>query len=152
MFLLSAFDLILALTFFGYCSRKKGFSGTDDTPAALDHAIIVANKADLLQAEGRIDDTLDPLAGAAAYVGSSWPGQTAGAASRERQRGVGTDRGLQEKPARIWRISCRTRQGVDDFVNHLEEEVAARFQISGDDESPLITRWECQRMAPFEVK
>lgn len=132
--------------------KNTGFSGTHDTPAALDHAIIVANKADLLQAEERIDDTLDALAGAAAHAGSSGPRQTAGAATRERQRGEATDGGLQEKPTRIWRISCRTRQGVDDFVNHLEEEVSARFQISGDDESPLITRWECQRTTPFEVE
>lgn len=89
------------------------------TATVLDDVIVVLNKADLLdpQTEGHEEE------------GSSLVALVEEASSK---RGEGK--------GKVWKLSCKTREGLEEFVGHLEAVVGERFQGATDDESPLITR------------
>eukprot|EP00904_Undaria_pinnatifida_P007967 jgi/Undpi1/42/HiC_scaffold_1.g00042.m1 len=138
--------------------------------AALDDMIVVANKADLATAQAEKEDaakalnklavaaakrTLPSQAGVGAGVGLGAGAETGGggeagvgvgaemgagvAGGRELESDGGRGGGAEEE-RRVWKLSCKTKEGVDGFMEHLEEEVRSRFQGAADDESPLITR------------
>ena len=76
-------------------------------------------------------------------------GVGAGVAGGREELGSGGGRGGEEErerdgeeeEGRVWKLSCKTKEGVDGFMEHLEAEVRSRFQGAADDESPLITRY-----------
>lgn len=119
---------------------------------ALDHLIVVVNKLDLAVplstttndnidngASGRDpQDALDNLATAAGAAGPDFTGVDGG-------EGEANALGREEhtKTGRLWKLSCKTKEGLDGFMGRLEAEVSARFQGATDDESPLITRCGC---------
>ncbi|CAN0162479.1 unnamed protein product [Ectocarpus sp. 4 AP-2014] len=134
--------------------------------ATLDDLIVVANKADLALAltplegesgeadhhERELTSLAAAAAAAAAATAASGPGRTAkavgsragaaetdgvGAATREAE---GDEEGRSGGGGRVWKLSCKTKEGLDGFMQHLEAEVRSRFQGATDDESPLITR------------
>ncbi|CAN0396493.1 unnamed protein product, partial [Discosporangium mesarthrocarpum] len=41
---------------------------------------------------------------------------------------------------KVWSLSCKTREGLDEFIVNLEGEVRSRFESAAEDDSPLITR------------
>lgn len=104
--------------------------------ATLDSMIVVANKADLVAAEGRGDESLDLLATAAQCA--ALPKSAEALVEGAEGEGGGGRGGARE--GRVWKVSCKTKEGIDGFMEHLEAEVVARFQGGADDESPLITR------------
>lgn len=93
-----------------------GFAGT---AAVLDDVIVVLNKSDLLDSQTRGHEE----------EGSSLVALVEEALSK---RGEGK--------GNVWKLSCETREGLEEFVGHLEAVIGARFQGAADDESPLITR------------
>lgn len=96
--------------------------------------IVVANKADLaLPAAGGCEDELEALAAEAAARGVR-------EGEREEEVEEGRRRGVEGVGGRVWKVSCKTKEGLDGFMAHLEAEVRSRFQGAADDESPLITR------------
>lgn len=92
---------------------------------ALDDIIVVANKADLTP-------------GTTGVPGSDQGVQQLLAEATAFPREGATVE--LESPRTAWRVSCKTKEGVDAFVAHLEREVGSRFRAAADDESPLITR------------
>ncbi|CAN0369538.1 unnamed protein product, partial [Ectocarpus sp. 12 AP-2014] len=129
--------------------------------AALDDLIVVANKADLArtllegesgQADHHERELTSLAAAAAAATAASGPGRTAEAVGsragtaetdglRTATRGTeGDEEGTSGGGGRVWKVSCKTKEGLDGFMEHLEAEVRSRFQGAADDESPLITR------------
>ncbi|CBN78950.1 TrmE, organellal GTPase involved in tRNA modification [Ectocarpus siliculosus] len=131
--------------------------------AALDDLIVVANKADLAltllegesgEAEHHEQEltSLATAAAAAAAAAAAGPGRTAEAvgsrAGAAEMDGVGAatrgtegdEEGRSGGGGRVWKLSCKTKEGLDGFMEHLEAEVRSRFQGAADDESPLITR------------
>lgn len=110
---------------------------------ALDDLIVVANKADLAaaaagvgageQGEG-LNDELNALAAEAATAA---PVGTAAARAAQGPEG-----------GRVWKLSCKTKEGLEGFMEHLEAEVRSRFQGAADDESPLITRCVRRHIGP----
>ncbi|KAG5188982.1 hypothetical protein JKP88DRAFT_271661 [Tribonema minus] len=41
----------------------------------------------------------------------------------------------------VWQLSCKTGEGVEAFLRHLEDEIARRYQTQqGQEDAPLITR------------
>jgi len=93
--------------------------GIAGTAAVLDDVIVAINKADLL----------DPQTDGLEEEGGSFVALVEEAVSK---RGDGK--------GKVWKLSCKTREGVEEFVGHLEAVVGERFQGAADDESPLITR------------
>ncbi|CAB1105029.1 unnamed protein product [Ectocarpus sp. CCAP 1310/34] len=147
-----------------YAAETEGVFGGGSSgggSAALDDLIVVANKADLaltlLEGEsGEADhherELTSLAAAAAAATAASGPGTTAeavgsragaaetdgvGAATRGTE---GDEEGTSGSGGRVWKVSCKTKEGLDGFMEHLEAEVRSRFQGAADDESPLITR------------
>lgn len=93
--------------------------------------ILVANKADLaLDGDGQEISREALQALAAASVSRT----------ETEEGGDVTRNGMSGEQARLWQVSCKTKEGLDGFMEHLEAEVRSRFQGAGDDESPLITR------------
>lgn len=137
--------------------------------AALDDLILVANKADLVgtvEGEGgeHEHELISLAAAAAAGAGVSLPEGSAVAAAEATQErefviaargaeavraaeGVETEgdrnRARHQRSRPMWKVSCKTKEGLDGFMEHLEAEVRSRFQGAADDESPLITRCVC---------
>lgn len=113
---------------------------------ALDDVIVVANKADLLPTNGGgvEDDTeeLSSLAATTACGGTTWRRARSGVGENGESALGGGDEGGGGRRGRVWRVSCKTKEGLDGFMEYLEAEVRARFQRDEDDESPLITRCE----------
>ncbi|CAM9872880.1 unnamed protein product, partial [Choristocarpus tenellus] len=101
-------------------TREEGDGVLSSSPRMATDVIVVANKADLLVGKG----------------GSAEEGDDGHAAARRSRWGVGVEGGREK----MWRLSCKTREGLEEFVGHLEAEVQSRFQSTADDESPLITR------------
>lgn len=93
-----------------------GFAGT---ATALDDVIVVLNKADLLEPQ---------------TAGQEEDGSSLVALVEETSPKKGEGKG------KVWKLSCKTREGLEEFVEHLEAVVGARFQGAADNESPLITR------------
>lgn len=98
---------------------------------------MVANKADLAggagEGGGGGDYLSEELNALAAEAGAAPPAAGAGAAGE--RGGSGAEGG-----GRVWKVSCKTKEGLEGFMEHLEAEVRSRFQGAADDESPLITR------------
>lgn len=141
---------------------------------ALDDMIVVANKADLAEAQAELaggagDEAAQALkalalaaakrtlpsqagVGGGAGVGIGM-GVAAGVAGGREELGSGggaagggeRERDGEEEEGRVWKLSCKTKEGVDGFMEHLEAEVRSRFQGAADDESPLITRYRLVR-------
>lgn len=121
----------------------KVFGGVGGAAGALDDLIVVANKADLAaaaagvgageQGEG-LNDELNALAAEAATAA---PVGTAAARAAQGPEG-----------GRVWKLSCKTKEGLEGFMEHLEAEVRSRFQGAADDESPLITRCVRRHIGP----
>lgn len=151
-------------------SRSGGGAG------ALDELIVVANKADLALAGGEgHDKELKSLAAAAAGPAATAaappavPAAVPAALSSRTAEPTGRQDGEKEEEGeeavaavlraakgrggelewgggRVWKLSCKTKEGLDGFMEHLEAEVRSRFQGAADDESPLITRCVCARV------
>lgn len=107
----------------------------------------MANKADLV---GGVNSPIDEQHDAADTAALQHLAATATTAARrppladnDVEDGAGAAAGATGE--RLWRVSCKTSEGVEGFMEHLEAEVRSRFQGAGDDESPLITRFERQR-------
>lgn len=120
------------------CTLQQVFGGMGGAAGALDDLIVVANKADLAtgakgEGGGLGDAELNALAAEAA----------AGAAPRATPETAAAGGGRGLEGGRVWKLSCKTKDGLEGFMEHLEAEVRSRFQGTTDDESPLITRCVC---------
>lgn len=150
---------------------STGGAALDDLILVANKADLAAPAVGTVAGEGAgakvdLEDELTSLAAAAAVAGALLPDGSAvteagkeeagdavvaatarGAAVAGGEEGGETEGGRQvgrrRRPRPVWKISCKTKEGLDGFMEHLEAEVRSRFQGAADDESPLITRYVC---------
>lgn len=122
---------------------RSGGESSRSVGGALDNVIIVANKADLAvdlpPPPPHRQQPQQPDADAIALQALAAAAATAEYPSSEIVENQGKEEGRRRQS--LWRVSCKTKEGLDVFMGHLEAEVRSRFQGAEDDESPLITRW-----------
>ena len=101
----------------------------------------MVNKADLLLPKARTGEEEGEDAFLKALVSEVEASEGRGPGTwKYENRGRGGD-GCGDGSGSVWKLSCKTREGLEELVGHLETVVRSRFQGAVEDnESPLITR------------